>query len=120
MLMGKILCKKQVISRSYFKLYEMVYHEPLISQLDPLHCFFICEAPGGFIESLSDIRRKKNLRLRYLSVSKYDQCIKYDRYLEESQLMYSDVTNPENLSAAGLPLVVNCVTPTNSLASSIS
>jgi 23S rRNA U2552 (ribose-2'-O)-methylase RlmE/FtsJ len=75
----------------------MVYHEPLVSQLDPLHCFFICEAPGGFIESLSDIRRKKNLRLRYLSVSKYDQCIKYDRYLEESQLMYSDVTNPENI-----------------------
>ena len=89
----KIICKKQVISRAYFKLYEIIYNEPIVSSI-LLNCFFICEAPGGFIECMSDIRRKKNMRLNYISVSKYDQLIKYDRYLEESKLIYSDITDP--------------------------
>jgi len=89
----KIICKKQVISRAYFKLYEIMYYEPIVT-LPILNCFFICEAPGGFIECMSDIRRKKNLRINFISVSKYDQFIKYDRYLEESKLMYADITDP--------------------------
>ena len=93
----KLICKKQVISRAYFKLYEIIYNEPLILQ-NSLQCFFICEAPGGFIECVSDIRRKKNLRVQYISVSKYDQFIKYDRYLEESNLMYSDITSPTEIN----------------------
>ena len=85
----KIICKKQVISRAYFKLYEMIYFEPIV--LTPeLSCFFICEAPGGFIECICDIRRKKNLRTEYLSISKLND-IKYDRYLEEDNLMYGDI-----------------------------
>jgi 23S rRNA U2552 (ribose-2'-O)-methylase RlmE/FtsJ len=92
----KNICKKQVISRAYFKLYEIIYFEPIILS-NNLSCFFICEAPGGFIECVNDIRRKKNLRTEYFSVSKADQYIKYDRYLEESCLMYSDITCPENL-----------------------
>ena len=92
----KILCKKQVISRAYFKLYEIMYHEPIIVK-ETLHCFFICEAPGGFIEAVCDIRRKKNLQTKYITVSKYDRYIKYDRYLEELNILYSDITEPENL-----------------------
>ncbi len=86
----KNICKKQVISRAYFKLYEIIYFEPIIT-LENISCFFICEAPGGFIECINDIRRKKNLRTEYISVSKVDQYIKYDRYLEESCLFYSDI-----------------------------
>jgi 23S rRNA U2552 (ribose-2'-O)-methylase RlmE/FtsJ len=87
----KILCKKQVISRAYFKMYEMIYFDPCI--LNPtLDCFFICEAPGGFIECVSDIRRKKNLRLNYISITKYDPYIKYSNYLEEKCLLYGDIT----------------------------
>jgi 23S rRNA U2552 (ribose-2'-O)-methylase RlmE/FtsJ len=89
----KLICKKQVISRAYFKLYEIIYNEPII-YANSLNCFFICEAPGGFIECVSDIRRKKNLLLNFVSVSKYDNLIKYDRYLEESKLIYADITNP--------------------------
>ena len=44
----KILCKKQVLSRAYFKLYEIIYFDTVISKID-LDCFFICEAPGSFI-----------------------------------------------------------------------
>ena len=54
----KNICKKQVISRAYFKLYEIIYFEPIIL-VEKLECFFICEAPGGFIECICDIRRKK-------------------------------------------------------------
>jgi len=89
----KILCKKQVISRAYFKLYEMIYFEPIVSQQN-CNCFFICEAPGGFIECMSDIRRKKNLQTRYVSVSKQDPTIKYGNYLESNNLFYGDITDP--------------------------
>ena len=88
----KLLCKKQVISRAYFKLYELIYFEPVVMQQN-CDCFFICEAPGGFIECISDIRRKKNLQTRYMSISKYDIFIKYNVYLEESNLIYGDVTD---------------------------
>jgi 23S rRNA U2552 (ribose-2'-O)-methylase RlmE/FtsJ len=87
----KLICKKQVISRAYFKLYEILYNEPIILY-NNLDCFFICEAPGGFIECVTDIRRKKLLRTNYLSVSKNND-IKYDRYLDDSKLLYADLLN---------------------------
>jgi 23S rRNA U2552 (ribose-2'-O)-methylase RlmE/FtsJ len=87
----KLLCKKQVISRAYFKLYEIIYFEPIILN-NRLDCFFICEAPGGFIECISDIRRKKNLRTNFISISKDDPFIKYDSFIEENNLMYGDIT----------------------------
>ena len=86
----KLLCKKQVISRAYFKLYEMIYFEPHHENCD---CFFICEAPGGFIECVNDIRRKKNLRTNYISISKFDNLIKYSNYLEPNCLLYGDITD---------------------------
>ncbi len=88
----KIICKKQVISRAYFKLYEMIYFEPLIRN-QSLDCFFICEAPGGFIECVSDIRRKKNLQTKFISISKLDNYIKYGNYLDHDSLLYGDVTD---------------------------
>jgi len=91
----KLLCKKQVISRAYFKLYEIIYFEPILLN-EKLTCFFICEAPGGFIECITDIRRKKNLRTDYISISKQDPLIKYDNYLEENNLFYGDIT--ENIN----------------------
>jgi len=94
----KVLCKKNVISRAYFKLYEMIYNEPLISSENTINCFFICEAPGGFIECITDIRRKKNLKIDYISISKFDTSIKYDRYLEENNLLYGDITNMETIN----------------------
>ena len=87
----KVICKKQVISRAYFKLYEMIYHEPIIYRSN-FSSLFICEAPGGFIECISDIRRKKNLQTKFLSVSKLDTSIKFNPYIEENNLIDSDIT----------------------------
>ena len=88
----KLLCKKQVISRAYFKLYEIIYFEQIVTKTE-CDCFFICEAPGGFIECVTDIRRKKNLRTNYTSISKYDPLIKYSNYLEENNIVYGDITD---------------------------
>ena len=87
----KIICKKKVISRAYFKLYEMIFFENIIN-LEHLDCLFICEAPGGFIECVTDIRRKKNLITSFMSVS-IDNDIKYDKFLEPDNLLYGDITN---------------------------
>jgi 23S rRNA U2552 (ribose-2'-O)-methylase RlmE/FtsJ len=87
----KTICKKNVVSRAYFKLYELVYFEKCIYK-ESLDCFFICEAPGGFIEALHDIRRKKNLQTKWISISKQDREIKYDNYFDERNIYYGDLT----------------------------
>ena len=87
----KIICKKQVISRAYFKLYEIIYFEPVVTA-ESCDCFFICDAPGGFIECINDIRRKKNLRTKYISISNGVDGIYYGNYLEEFNLLYGDIT----------------------------
>jgi 23S rRNA U2552 (ribose-2'-O)-methylase RlmE/FtsJ len=121
----KIICKKQVISRAYFKLYEMIFYEPLMN-VSELNCFFICEAPGGFIECVSDIRRKRNLRLKFLSISnnkfpieineKKEHDIKYDKYLESDNLIYGDITDIEIIDSTikkvynSFPLLLDFIT----------
>jgi len=95
----EFLCKKQVISRSYFKLYEMVYHEPIILS-NELDCFFICEAPGGFIDCIGDIRRKKNKHFDYLTTSLGNgSCggITFSHYIDSDRIFYSDITLIENI-----------------------
>ena len=89
----KLICKKRVISRAYFKLYELIFFEDIIN-LHNLDCLFICEAPGGFIECITDIRRKRNLRTSYISISAQND-IKYDKYLDSENLLYGDITNIE-------------------------
>lgn len=89
------LCKKQVISRSFFKLYEMIYHEPIILS-ERLNCFFICEAPGGFIDCVGDIRKKKNKHFDYLTTS-IRKGIIYSQYIDTERIFYSDITLLENI-----------------------
>ena len=88
----KVLCKKKVISRSYFKIYEMIYFNDII-KLPTLNCIFLCEAPGGFIDALLDIRRKNNLTIDYLTISKNDSIIKYNKYISKESIIYADILN---------------------------
>jgi 23S rRNA U2552 (ribose-2'-O)-methylase RlmE/FtsJ len=86
----KVLCKKPVISRAYFKIYELLYFEEILNK-PTLNCVFLCEAPGGFIDAILDIRRKKNLTIEYLSLSKNDTII-YDKYINKDCLIFGDIT----------------------------
>jgi len=93
----EVLCIKKVISRSYFKLYEMIYHNPIILS-DRLDCFFICEAPGGFIDCINDIRRKKNKHFDYLTTSINERNgIFYNPYVLSENIMYHDITTLKNI-----------------------
>ena len=48
------------ISRSYFKLTEIINKHNLFNLKDKIKCFSMAEAPGGFIESLLDNKDKIN------------------------------------------------------------
>ena len=49
------------LSRSYFKLIEMVKGHSLLDHMSPsINSFHLAEGPGGFIEALVELRKNKN------------------------------------------------------------
>ena len=88
----KVICKKNVVSRSYFKIYEFIYFEEFLNK-KILNCMFLCEAPGGFIDAVLDMRRIKNLTIDYLTVSKYNHDIDFNKYINKDSIIYGDITN---------------------------
>ena len=54
------------ISRSYFKLIEMIYDNNLLavgSGNKGVRCACLCEGPGGFVQALNDTAKKKQIHL---------------------------------------------------------
>jgi 23S rRNA U2552 (ribose-2'-O)-methylase RlmE/FtsJ len=94
----KVLCKKNVISRSYFKLYEMLYNQDILNNTK-LNCVFLCEAPGGFIDAILDMRRKNNLTIDYLCVSKKDSTINFNKYINKESIIYADILNINKINS---------------------
>ena len=88
----KVICKKNVVSRSYFKIYEFIYFDEILNK-DKLDCVFLCEAPGGFIDAVLDMRRMKNRTIEYLTVTKYNEEINYNKYINKDSVIYGDITN---------------------------
>lgn len=58
----KSVCKYKPLSRSYFKMIEIVNYFRLLEKYgeEPLNSFHLAEGPGGFIEALCHLRRNKN------------------------------------------------------------
>lgn len=57
----KSIAKKKPLSRSYFKMIELVNFFKLLEEnVSCLKSFHLAEGPGGFIEALVDIRNNKN------------------------------------------------------------
>jgi len=52
----KSVCKHKPLSRSYFKMIEIVRFFHLLHPNSPLCSFHLAEGPGGFIEAISDLR----------------------------------------------------------------
>ncbi len=57
----KNICKVLPISRSYFKLLEILHEFDLFKENQTFSC--IAEGPGGFIQCIHDIYKKKNLNI---------------------------------------------------------
>jgi len=53
----KCVAKYKCLSRSYFKMIEMIHTFNLLFASSSIQSFHLAEGPGGFIEALADIRR---------------------------------------------------------------
>jgi 23S rRNA U2552 (ribose-2'-O)-methylase RlmE/FtsJ len=53
----RCVSKYKPLSRSYFKMIEMIQLFDLYFNASPIHTFHLAEGPGGFIEALCGIRR---------------------------------------------------------------
>ena len=53
------------ISRSYFKLIELLYDSSLLCKYTdkPVRCACLCEGPGGFVQALNDVARKLGVHM---------------------------------------------------------
>ena len=58
------IANKVPISRSYFKLIEIIMDNALFEDFrEPIHCACLCEGPGGFIQAIHDCCRKYHLEI---------------------------------------------------------
>lgn len=56
----KSIAKYKPLSRSYFKMIELIHTFQLSSGLKPMKTFHLAEGPGGFIEAIRMIRKNNN------------------------------------------------------------
>lgn len=57
------------LSRSYFKLWELIYDFNLIQTNNKLNVLCLAEGPGGFIEAIVNFRKKKNIQDNVYGIS---------------------------------------------------
>jgi 23S rRNA U2552 (ribose-2'-O)-methylase RlmE/FtsJ len=57
------IANKTPISRSYFKLIEIIEDNNLLSDFLTLNCACLCEGPGGFIQAIHDYTEKNTIFL---------------------------------------------------------
>jgi len=63
----RCIAKHKPLSRSYFKMIEIVSFFKLIEKSNPIRSFHLAEGPGGFIEALVNIR--KNHADKYIGMT---------------------------------------------------
>jgi 23S rRNA U2552 (ribose-2'-O)-methylase RlmE/FtsJ len=67
----KSVAKKKPLSRSYFKMIELIYFFKLLDKTEkdkPIVSFHLAEGPGGFIEALLDSRNNKDDKYYGMSI----------------------------------------------------
>lgn len=58
------IANKVPISRSYFKLIEIIIDNSLFEDFrEPIHCACLCEGPGGFIQAIYDCCKKYHVEI---------------------------------------------------------
>jgi 23S rRNA U2552 (ribose-2'-O)-methylase RlmE/FtsJ len=56
----KSISKAKPLSRSYYKMIEIIQTFKLVNEFQPIHSFHLAEGPGGFIEALAMSRNNPN------------------------------------------------------------
>ena len=66
----KSVSKHKPLSRSYFKMIEMIHTFKIYFDTNPIHTFHLAEGPGGFIEAIANVRN--NPKDSYIGISLLD------------------------------------------------
>ena len=66
----KSVSKYKPLSRSYFKMIEMINIFSIEYSTEPIRCFYLAEGPGGFIEAICNLR--KNPKDVYIGMTLLD------------------------------------------------
>jgi cap2 methyltransferase len=88
------VCSIIPVSRSYFKLYEMIIDFHLLKNNS--YCACLAEGPGGFIHCLSDLSRKRNINIK--------QCYGITLYSSDKKIPYWNqmiIKNKRNILSFG-------------------
>lgn len=54
---NKCICNYKPLSRSYFKMIEIIHTFDLLKDINNLNSFHLAEGPGGFIEAIANLRK---------------------------------------------------------------
>jgi 23S rRNA U2552 (ribose-2'-O)-methylase RlmE/FtsJ len=66
------VCKYKPLSRSFFKMIEIIKTFLFLTETKDINCFHLAEGPGGFIEAFNYIRNNKNDKLYGMTLISQD------------------------------------------------
>tara|TARA_B110000211_G_C14074557_1_gene551457 strand:+ start:1268 stop:2776 length:1509 start_codon:yes stop_codon:yes gene_type:complete len=66
------ICKHKPLSRSFFKMIEIINTFSFLTETKDLNCFHLAEGPGGFIEAFNYRRNNKNDKLYGMTLISQD------------------------------------------------
>ncbi len=110
----KSIAKHKPLSRSYFKMIEIIHTFQLSHNSKPITTFHLAEGPGGFIEAISMVRKNKSDR--YIGMTLQDTISdpnipgwkKAESFLKQNPTVYIEpgVDNTGNILS--LPNLLGC------------
>lgn len=110
----KSISKHKPLSRSYFKMIEIINILTLNSNPKPIKCFHLAEGPGGFIEAL--IKLRKNKEDSYIGMTildnNFDSNIpawkKSEQFLKENKNVYIETGSDNTGNILSLDNFIFC------------
>jgi 23S rRNA U2552 (ribose-2'-O)-methylase RlmE/FtsJ len=81
------------LSRSYFKMVELIYSFDLLTLFNNMTTFHLAEGPGGFIEAIAKMRNNKNDK--YIGMTIIDEADENVPSWKKSELFLKETPNVE-------------------------
>jgi 23S rRNA U2552 (ribose-2'-O)-methylase RlmE/FtsJ len=110
----KSIAKYKPLSRSYFKMIEIIHTFQLSQTVNPITTFHLAEGPGGFIEAICMIR--KNKKDRYIGMTLHDEIHdstipgwkKAESFLKQNPNVHIETGNDNTGNILSLSNLIGC------------
>lgn len=110
----KSIAKYKPLSRSFFKMIELIHTFQLSQSINPITTFHLAEGPGGFIEAICMIRKNKNDR--YIGMTLQDEVNdpnipgwkKAESFLKQNPNVYIETGNDKTGNILSLTNLFGC------------